>query len=143
MVLDGDNVRAGINNNLGFSDDDRKENIRRIAEVSKLFLNCGVITINCFVSPTRELREMAKGIIGSKDFIEVYVNAPLAVCEERDVKGLYKKARQGEIKDFTGIQAPFEAPARPDVEVKTDQLDIEQSVQKVLDFILPQIKYEG
>ncbi|HXH17574.1 MAG TPA: adenylyl-sulfate kinase [Chitinophagales bacterium] len=143
MVLDGDNVRTGINSNLGFSDEDRKENIRRIAEVSKLFLNCGVIAINCFVSPTRQLRAIARKIIGSRDFIEVYVNAPLPVCEQRDVKGLYKKARKGEIKDFTGIQAPFEAPAKPDVEVRTDKLDIEQSVEKVLKFILPKIKYAG
>ena len=141
VVLDGDNVRTGINNNLGFSEDDRKENIRRIAEVSKLFLHCGVITINCFVSPVNELREMAKGIIGNNDFIEVYVNAPLEVCEERDVKGLYKKARKGEIKDFSGIQSPFETPVNPDLELKTAELDIEQSVKKVLDFILPKIKY--
>jgi len=140
MVLDGDNVRAGINNNLGFSEDDRNENIRRIGEVSKLFLNCGVITINCFVSPTRNLRTLAKNIIGENDFIEVYVNAPLEVCEQRDVKGLYKKARKGEIRDFTGIQAPFEAPENPAVEIRTDQLDIEQSVKKVMDFILPKIK---
>lgn len=140
MALDGDNVRTGINNNLGFSDDDRRENIRRIAEVSKLFVSCGIVTINCFVSPTNELRELAKQIIGADDFIEVYVNAPLEVCEQRDVKGLYKKARQGEIKDFTGIQSPFEAPAKPDVEVRTDLLDIEQSVKKVTDFILPRIK---
>ena len=141
IVLDGDNVRTGINNNLGFSEDDRKENIRRIAEVSKLFLNCGVITINCFVSPVNELREMAKSIVGSDDFIEVYVNAPIEVCEERDVKGLYQKARKGQIKDFTGIQSPFEEPTDPDIEIRTDQLDIEQSVRKVLDFILPKIKY--
>ncbi|MDZ4845150.1 MAG: adenylyl-sulfate kinase [Chitinophagales bacterium] len=140
MVLDGDNVRTGINNNLGFSEDDRRENIRRIAEVSKLFVNCGIVTINCFVSPTNELRELAKSIISTEDFIEVYVNAPLEVCEQRDVKGLYKKARKGEIKDFTGIQSPFESPEYPDVEVRTDLLDIEQSVQKVLEFILPKIK---
>ncbi|GIV33767.1 MAG: adenylyl-sulfate kinase [Chitinophagales bacterium] len=143
MVLDGDNVRSGINKNLGFSQEDRKENIRRIAEVSKLFLNCGVITINCFVSPLRELRQMARDIIGPEDFIEIYVNAPLEVCEQRDVKGLYKKARQGEIKDFTGIDAPFEAPLKPDVEVKTDQLNIDQSVEKVMEFILPKITYQS
>lgn len=141
MALDGDNVRTGINNNLGFSEDDRRENIRRIAEVSKLFVSSGIITINCFVSPTNELRELAKKIIGAEDFIEVYVNAPLEVCEQRDVKGLYAKARKGEIKDFTGIHQPFEAPAHPDVEVRTDQLDIGQSVKKVLDFILPKIRH--
>ncbi len=142
MALDGDNVRAGINSNLGFSEEDRRENIRRIAEVSKLFLNCGVITINCFVSPVNELRQMAKKIIGAQDFIEVYVNAPLEVCEQRDVKGLYKKARRGEIKDFTGIQSPFEAPMNPDLEINTDRLDIEQSVNKVMEFILPRIKLQ-
>jgi len=143
MVLDGDNVRTGINSNLAFSAEDRRENIRRIAEVSKLFLNCGVITINCFVSPVRELREMARKIVGSHDFIEVYVNAPLEVCEQRDVKGLYQKARKGEIKDFTGIQSPFEPPNHPDLEINTSQLDIEQSVEKALNFILPKIKYAG
>jgi len=113
QMLDGDNIRAGINSNLGFSDADRSENIRRISEVSKLFLNCGVITINCFVSPTIAIRQLAKDIIGQDDFIEVFINTPLEVCEARDVKGLYKKARAGEIKDFTGIDAPFEAPEHP------------------------------
>ena len=107
QILDGDNIRTGINKNLGFSDEDRTENIRRIAEVSKLFLNCGVITINCFVSPTIEIRKQAQQIIGENDFIEVFINAPLEVCEQRDPKGLYKKARNGEIKDFTGVSAPF------------------------------------
>ena len=142
MVLDGDNIRTGINNNLGFSEDDRNENIRRIAEVTKLFLNCGVITLNCFVSPTRNIRMMAKKIIGADDFIEVFVNAPLELCEQRDVKGLYKKARNGEIKDFTGISAPFEAPENPDLEVNTAKLNVHQSVQNILDFILPKIKFE-
>ena len=137
QILDGDNVRAGINNNLGFSEDDRKENLRRIAEVSKLFVNCGVITINCFVSPTIEMRKMAQEIIGPDDFIEIYVNAPLSVCEERDVKGLYSKARKGEIQNFTGLDAPFEAPQNPDLEIKTDELSEEDSVRKLLDFILP------
>ena len=103
MLLDGDNIRSGINNNLSFSDADRIENIRRIAEVSKLFLNCGIITINSFVSPTNEIRKMAKELIGENDFLEIYINAPLEVCEARDVKGLYKKARAGLIPDFTGI----------------------------------------
>ena len=143
MVLDGDNVRSGINSNLGFSEDDRKENIRRIAEISKLFLNCGVITINCFVSPTREIRDLAKSIIGEKDFVEIFVNAPLEVCEQRDVKGLYKKARAGEIKDFTGIDAPFEAPEKANIEIRTDLLDIEQSVKYIAEFILPEITMKG
>lgn len=140
MLLDGDNIRSGINNNLSFSDADRIENIRRIAEVSKLFLNCGIITINSFVSPTNEIRKMAKELIGENDFLEIYINAPLEVCEARDVKGLYKKARAGLIPDFTGITSPFEAPENPALEIKTDKMEIEESVQMLLDFILPVIK---
>lgn len=139
QILDGDNVRTGINNNLGFSEEDRAENIRRIAEVSKLFLNCGVITINCFVSPTIEIRANAKQIIGEDNFIEVFVNTPLEICEQRDVKGLYKKARAGEIKDFTGIDAPFEAPLNPEIDVKTNDLSVEASANQILDYILPLI----
>ncbi|MFZ4563940.1 MAG: adenylyl-sulfate kinase [Bacteroidales bacterium] len=141
QVLDGDNVRTGINNNLGFSDTDRRENIRRISEVSKLFVNCGVITINCFISPTEDVREMARSIIGHNDFIEVYVNSPLKVCEERDVKGLYSRARRGEIKDFTGIDSPFEPPQSIDIELRTDLLSVEESVKRLLDLVLPRIKY--
>ena len=141
QVLDGDNVRTGINNNLGFSDTDRRENIRRISEVSKLFVNCGVITINCFISPTEDIREMARSIIGHDDFIEVYVNSPLKVCEERDVKGLYSRARRGEIKDFTGIDSPFETPQSIDIELRTDLLSVEESVKRLLDLVLPRIKY--
>lgn len=137
QLLDGDNVRSGINNNLGFSDADRLENIRRIAEVSKLFLNCGIITINAFVSPTNDVRIKAKEIIGEKDFIEIFVNCPLEVCEQRDVKGLYAKARRGEIKEFTGITAPFEAPTAPDLEIKTNELTVEEATEKVFSFILP------
>ena len=140
QVLDGDNIRAGINNNLGFSNEDRKENIRRIAEVSKLFLNCGVVTINCFVSPTHEIRQQAKTIIGENDFLEVFINTPLEICEQRDVKGLYKKARAGEIKDFTGINAPFEAPTQPFLDVKTQDKTIEQSVNEILSKVLPLIQ---
>lgn len=140
QILDGDNIRSGINNNLGFSQEDRSENIRRIAEVSKLFVNCGIITLNSFVSPTEDIRNQARTIIGRSDFIEIYVNASLETCEKRDVKGLYKKARAGEIKDFTGIDAPFEAPSDPAIEVNTSMLSIEQSVQKVLTNILPLIE---
>lgn len=140
MVLDGDNVRAGINNNLGFSDEDRKENIRRIAEVAKLFLQCGVITICCFVSPTNEIRQQAKNIIGEGDFLEVFINTSIEECERRDVKGLYKKARAGEIKDFTGINAPFEAPANADLEIITEGKTVEQSTEDVLQFVLQKIK---
>ena len=139
QILDGDNVRTGINANLGFSDEDRTENIRRIAEVSKLFLNCGVITINSFVSPTIAIRENAREIIGEDDFAEVYINAPLETCEARDVKGLYQKARKGEIKDFTGINAPFEAPENPGLEIRTDELSIEDSVNKLSEYILSKI----
>ena len=142
QILDGDNVRTSINNNLGFSEDDRFENIRRIAEVSKLFMNCGIICINSFISPTRKIRHMAMNIIGKENFIEVFVNAPIEVCEGRDIKGLYKKARKGEIKNFTGIDAPFEAPEHPDIELKTDKLSIEESVAKSLEVILPIIEYK-
>jgi len=140
QVLDGDNIRAGINNNLGFSEDDRKENIRRIAEVTKLFLDCGIVTINCFVSPTNEIREQAKTIIGENDFLEIFINTPIEICEQRDVKGLYKKARAGEIKDFTGINAPFEAPTHPFLDVKTEDKTVEQSVNEILNKVLPLIK---
>ncbi len=132
QILDGDNIRTGINNNLGFSEEDRTENIRRIAEVTKLFVNSGIITICCFVSPTEEIRNKARTIIGDADFIEVFVNTPLEVCEKRDVKGLYAKARKGEIKDFTGITAPFEAPTAPEI-ILTDSISIEESVKKILD----------
>jgi adenylylsulfate kinase len=140
QLLDGDNIRVGISNNLTFSSEDRGENIRRIAEVSKLFMNCGIVTLNCFVSPTKKVRQVAKDIIGEKNFVEVYINASISTCEKRDVKGLYKKARKGEIKDFTGISAPFEAPENPELEINTSELSIEESVQKVLDYILPKIK---
>ena len=141
QVLDGDNIRVGINNNLGFSEEDRTENIRRIAEVSKLFLNCGIITINCFVSPTKAIRENAKKIIGASNFIEVFIDTPIEICEQRDVKGLYKKARAGEIKDFTGINAPFEAPTNAKVVIKTKNKTITQSVDDLLLAILPLITF--
>ena len=139
MLLDGDLVRTGINNNLKFSVEDRKENIRRIAEVSKLFVNCGVVTINCFISPTDEIRAMAKKIIGKDDFLEVFISAPLEICESRDVKGLYAKARTGEIPEFTGISSPFDIPPDPDLVLQTDQMSVEESVQCALEFLLPKI----
>ncbi len=141
MLLDGDLVRIGINNNLKYSVEDRRENIRRIAEVSKLFVNCGVVTINCFISPTDEIRAMAKNIIGSDDFLEVFISAPLEVCETRDVKGLYAKARTGEIPEFTGISSPFDIPGDPDLILKTDQMSVEESVQCALEFLLPKITF--
>lgn len=139
MVLDGDNTRTGICNNLGFSLEDRAENIRRIAEVSKLFTQAGIVCINSFVSPTKEIRAMAQEIIGKDDFLEIYINAPLEVCEERDVKGLYQKARNGEIKGFTGIDSPYEAPQNPYLEIRTDQQSLEESVTLVFNKILPLI----
>lgn len=139
-VLDGDNIRSGINNNLRFSEEDRKENIRRVAEVSKLFVQCGIITINCFVSPTNELRNLAKSIIGEDDFKLVYVNTPIEICEQRDSKGLYAKARKGEIKDFTGVNAPFDEPTSPDLEIKTTQHSFEENLKTLVDFVLPKVK---
>jgi len=140
QIIDGDNVRTGINNNLGFSLDDRYENIRRVAEVSKLFLNCGIITLNSFVSPTIEIRNTAKNIIGKNDFIEIYVKASVEECERRDVKGLYKKARKGEIKDFTGIHQQFEEPDNPFLIVDTEKLSQQQAINLVYEKILPLIQ---
>jgi len=137
QALDGDNIRTGICNNLGFTIEDRQENIRRIAEVGKLYLNSGIITINSFISPTEAIRSMAKNIIGPTDFIEIYINAPLEVCENRDVKGLYAKARKGIIKGFTGIDQPYEAPQQPALEIRTDQQTIEEAVQKIYTYIRP------
>jgi len=138
-ILDGDNIRTGINNNLGFSPEDRTENIRRIAEVGKLFVDTGIVTIAAFISPTNDLREMAAKIIGEQDFLEVFVSTPLEECERRDVKGLYAKARRGEIPEFTGISAPFETPLHPDLSLDTSALSVEQSVRQLLDMILPKI----
>ena len=142
-ILDGDNIRTGINNNLGFSEADRVENIRRIAEVSKLFIQTGIITIAAFISPSNEIREMAASIIGKEDFLEIYVNTPIEECERRDVKGLYAKARRGEIKDFTGVSAPFEAPLHPALSLDTSVLTVEESVNRLLDLILPKVKIEN
>ncbi len=139
-ILDGDNIRTGINNNLGFTEADRVENIRRIAEVAKLFVDCGVVTIAAFISPTEQIRQMAADIIGTDDFFEIYGNTPLEVCEERDVKGLYKKARQGEIKNFTGISAPFEAPLNPAITIDTSACSLEESINLLKKIIIPQIK---
>ena len=138
-ILDGDNIRSGINNNLGFSEADRVENIRRRAEVGKLFIDSGIIARAAFISPNNDIREMASNIIGKDDFLEVFVNTPLEVCEERDVKGLYAKARKGEIKNFTGISAPFEAPEHPALLLDTSKLSLEESVNKLLELILPKV----
>ena len=139
QVLDGDNIRVGINNNLGFSEIDRLENIRRISEVSKLLINTGMITICSFISPTDEIRELARKIIGPEDFIEIFLNPPLEVCEDRDPKGLYKKARAGIIKDFTGISSPFEAPKNPDLEIDTSSTSIKDSVDQIFNVIIDRI----
>lgn len=140
-ILDGDNIRTGINRGLGFSEEERRENIRRIAEVSKLFTETGIVTLSAFVSPTNELREMAREIIGKKDFVEIFVATPLEECERRDVKGLYAKARRGEIKDFTGITSPFEAPESPALAIDTTNLSVEEAVERVLEIIVPKIKH--
>lgn len=142
QVLDGDNIRSGINNNLGFSIEDRKENIRRIAEISKLYIGSGIISINSFISPTLDIRDFAKSIIGTEDFIEIFINTPLEVCESRDVKGLYKKARKGEIKGFTGIDSPYESPINPSLEVKTENQSVQESVDTILEYIIPIIKLD-
>jgi len=142
-ILDGDNIRCGINNNLGFSEEDRVENIRRIAEVGKLFVDTGIITIAAFISPNNNLREMAARIIGKKDFVEVFVSTPLEECERRDVKGLYAKARRGEIKEFTGISAPFETPDHPDIELDTSVISLEESVNRLLSLILPKVEIKN
>ena len=139
QVLDGDNIRSGINNNLGFSEEDRLENIRRIAEVSKLLIDTGMITICSFISPTEEIRHKARNIIGENDFIEIFLNTPLEICERRDTKGLYKKARAGEIKDFTGISSPFEAPKHPDLEIDTSVTSIKDSVELIFNIIIDRI----
>ena len=137
-ILDGDNIRAGINSNLGFSAEDRRENIRRTAEIGKLFVDTGIVTIAAFVSPTEEYRSLARDIIGAEDFKEVYVSTSLEECERRDVKGLYARARRGEVKDFTGISAPFEAPASPTLTIDTSVLPLEESVRRVVRLILQQ-----
>lgn len=142
QVLDGDNIRSGINMNLGFTEVDRLENIRRIAEVTKLFVHSGLIVLDCFISPTMDMRSMAKKIIGAEDFIEVFINTPLEICEQRDVKGLYAKARKGEIMNFTGIDAPYEAPESPDLEIKTVKKDVDTCVSEILAYLRPRIQPE-
>lgn len=140
QVLDGDNIRTGLNKNLLFSEEDRIENIRRISEVAKLFADCGIVTIASFISPTIEIREMAKSIIGEDKFYEIFISTPLSICEERDVKGLYKKARAGIIKKFTGIDAPYESPLEADLEIKTDNISISEAAQQLFHFINNRIK---
>ncbi|HQO78437.1 MAG TPA: adenylyl-sulfate kinase, partial [Thermodesulfobacteriota bacterium] len=136
FILDGDNVRHGLNKNLGFSPEDRKENIRRLGEVAKLFNEAGVVTLTAFISPYREDRQSARDLAADGSFIEVFVDCPVDVCEQRDPKGAYKKAREGIIKEFTGISAPYEEPERPEIHLRTDQLSVDQSVQTILDYLV-------
>ncbi len=138
QILDGDNIRHGINSNLGFSIEDRKENIRRIAEVAKLYKESGIITICSFISPTREMRQMAREIIGKNDFFEIFIDTPLEICEQRDVKGLYAKARAGEIKGFTGIDSPYEKPMTPTIQIRTVDMRIDDASDEILGFIIGQ-----
>ncbi|WZL88704.1 adenylyl-sulfate kinase [Salinimicrobium sp. 3283s] len=138
--LDGDNIRSGLSKGLSFSREDRHENNRRIAEVAKLFVDAGIVTIAAFISPLKVDRIQARDIIGKENFVEVYVNTPLEVCEERDVKGFYKKARQGEIKNFTGISAPYEAPDNPDIEIKTVEESAEEAIERLYHFLQQKLK---
>ena len=141
FVLDGDNIRQGLNRDLNFSNADRSENLRRISEVAKLLIEAGVLTIAAFVSPFRKDRDMVKNIVGSDNFIEVYINASLEECEKRDTKGLYKKARLGEIKNMTGISSPYEAPENPTLEINTNKETIDESMKKIKKCILEKLKY--
>lgn len=140
-ILDGDDLRRGINSNLGFSLPDRYENIRRVAEINKLFMDEGYTVLNALICPLQSMREMVKNIVGNESFTEVFVDAPLAVCEQRDIKGMYKKARAGEIINFTGIDSPFEPPLNPGVVISTDKLSVEASVNEVFSFIKKKTKF--
>ena len=141
-TLDGDNIRKGINNDLTFSPEDRTENIRRIAEVSNLMIDSGSVVLAAFVSPYKKDRENIRTIVKDVNFVEVYINTSIEECERRDVKGLYKKARAGEIKNMTGISAPYEAPENPDIEIKTEIESVEDSVKRIVDFITPKLSRE-
>jgi adenylylsulfate kinase len=140
VVLDGDNIRTGINSNLGFSEEDRTENIRRIAEVAKLFVQNGMICLVSFISPLIEMRNQARAIISDQDFVEVFIDTPLEECERRDVKGLYQKARRGEISDFTGVNAPYEAPVNPEVHIQTIGKSISQCLEQLHGEVISRIR---
>ena len=139
-LLDGDNIRSGLNKDLAFTDEARVENIRRISEVCKLFLDAGVVLLSAFISPFKADREQVKGIVGKEHYIEVFVDAPLEVCEQRDVKGLYKKARTGEVKNFTGISSPYERPAHPDIVIATHKMSVDESLHLLVKEIAPKIR---
>jgi len=139
-LLDGDNIRSGLNKDLSFTDEARVENIRRISEVCKLFLDAGVVLLSAFISPFQADRDQVKSIVGASNYFEVFVDAPLEVCEQRDVKGLYKKARSGEVKNFTGISSPYERPARPDVVIATDKMSVEESLTVLMKEIVPKLE---
>lgn len=138
-LLDGDNIRSGLNRDLAFTDEGRIENIRRISEVCKLFLDAGVVLLSAFISPFKADRELVKNIVGNENYIEVFVDAPLEVCEQRDVKGLYKKARAGEVKNFTGISSPYEKPTDPDVIIETANMSVDDSLDFLIKKIVPRI----
>ncbi len=139
-LLDGDNIRTGLNKDLGFGADARAENIRRIGEVSKLFVDAGVIVLAAFISPSKKDRQMVRSLVGRNEYIEVFINCPVEICEQRDPKGLYKKARAGEISDFTGISAPFDVPESPDIEIRSDQMNIGEAAEKIVRLIKPKIE---
>lgn len=138
-LLDGDNIRTGLNRDLTFTEEGRVENIRRIGEVSKLFLDAGVIVLSAFISPFQADREQVRKIVGAENYIEVFVNAPIEVCEQRDVKGLYKKARAGEVKNFTGIDSPYETPVTPDITINTHENSVDESLVRLLTLVKPKI----
>lgn len=140
--LDGDNVRSGLNKDLRFSDEDRVENIRRIAEVAKLMLDAGIVVVSSFISPFKKEREMIADLVGKENFLEIFVDCPIEVCEQRDVKGLYAKARKGIIKNFTGIDSPYEKPDNPAVHIHSDREELEDSIRKVLEVILEKVEFK-
>jgi adenylylsulfate kinase len=139
-LLDGDNIRTGLNKDLTFTDEGRVENIRRIGEVSKLMLDAGIVVLSAFISPFEADRQQVRSIVGAGNYLEVFVNTPIEVCEQRDVKGLYKKARAGEVKNFTGIDSPYEEPKHPDVAILTHTMSVEESVRKLLEVVVPVIR---
>lgn len=141
MVIDGDYIRQGLNKGLGYSQNDRQENLRRVAEIARLTTANGIISIVSFITPTKLIREMVKDIVGEPDYIEIYINSPIEICEQRDTKGLYRQAREGKINNFTGIDSPFEVPYNPHIEIDTANLGIGECSQKLLEFVLPMIEH--